>query len=72
MGDMTILELVSQSTPFALFILIIVNIVQSIFLYLLWGETKDVKKNVVWQDEFKQTEKRIARLESNVNGMIKK
>ena len=65
MPDMSILEFVSQSMPFAVFVLVILAIVNTLINVIMWWMIAGIKKGVVWQDEFKQFDKNITdRIES--------
>jgi len=68
MSDGTMLDLMSKSTPFAIFVLILLNVVQTTIMVILWRTVANMKEKVVWWDTFKQLEKRLERVESKQNG----
>ena len=68
MPDMSILEFVSKSMPAAVFILVILAVINTLINIIMWWMVANIKKGVVWQDEFKQLEKRLERVENKQNG----
>ena len=68
MPDMSILEPMSENLAFAIFILIILAVVNTLINIIMWWTIAGIKKSVVWQDEFKQLDTRLKRVENIQNG----
>jgi len=65
-------KFVEYGTPAILFALVCLNVAQSVLIGLLWGTVKDMKNNMVWSDtcnpKHKETDRRLDKLETKVNG----
>ena len=65
MPDMSILEFVSKSMPFAVFALIILNVIQTTLMFIMWKMIASIKQDVVWVDRFEEFKENVVdRVES--------
>ena len=69
---MGIIELLEYGTPGILLALILINVIQSIFTWLIYTGYKSMKDDVVWKDVYEtkveDVERRLERLENQANG----
>lgn len=72
MPDMSILEPMSENLAFAIFVLIILAVVNTLINIIMWWTVAKMKNGVVWEDrfiEFKDSiTDRVKSLESVRNG----
>lgn len=70
--DGTILELMSRNLTSAVYILILLNVVQTTIGIIMWKAIHKMKEDVIWEDRFNEFKenisKRIESLEALRNG----
>ena len=71
MNPETLAWLFEKGTPALIFILIIINTIQSVVMRNLVNQIKDIKRGMIWNDkyesDYRDLDRRITRLEDKVN-----
>jgi len=59
-------------TPILLLALLVSNIVNSIFVKILYSSVKDVKEHMIWDDTYKSNQRNLADRQEEIDRRIKK
>ncbi len=76
MGELPSLgQFVEQGVPAILFTLVCLNIIQSVFIWLLWGSMRDLKTSITWgntcNERHTRIDERLDKAENKINGIRK-